>query len=256
MTQNELKKELDFRCNKYQNIDFIQNDPIQIPHQFSKKEDIEISGFLTSVIAWGIRKSIINNANKLMSLMDNSPFEFVTKASGKEIEKVKSFKHRTFNGDDCTYFIKSLRNIYLNHNGLEKVFTTKFNETNSIAESLIYFRSIFFELEHPKRVEKHLSDINKNSAAKRTNMFLRWMIRDNKDGVDFGIWKEIPASALYIPLDVHVGNVARNLGLLTIKDNNWKAVQELTENLKTFDKNDPIKYDFALFAYGVNNKSK
>lgn len=256
MTQNELKKELDFRCNKYQNIDFIQNDPIQIPHQFSKKEDIEISGFLTSVIAWGIRKSIINNANKLMSLMDNSPFEFVTKASGKEIEKVKSFKHRTFNGDDCTYFIKSLRNIYLNHNGLEKVFTTKFNETNSIAESLIYFRSVFFELEHPKRVEKHLSDINKNSAAKRTNMFLRWMIRDNKDGVDFGIWKGIPASALYIPLDVHVGNVARNLGLLTIKDNNWKAVQELTENLKTFDKNDPIKYDFALFAYGVNNKSK
>lgn len=256
MTQNELKKELDFRCNKYQNIDFIQNDPIQIPHQFSKKEDIEISGFLTSVIAWGIRKSIINNANKLMSLMDNSPFEFVTKASGKEIEKVKSFKHRTFNGDDCTYFIKSLRNIYLNHNGLEKVFTTKFNETNLIAESLIYFRSVFFELEHPKRVEKHLSDINKNSAAKRTNMFLRWMIRDNKDGVDFGIWKEIPASALYIPLDVHVGNVARNLGLLTIKDNNWKAVQELTENLKTFDKNDPIKYDFALFAYGVNNKSK
>lgn len=256
MTQNELKKELDFRCNKYQNRDFIQNDPIQIPHQFSKKEDIEISAFLTSVIAWGIRKSIINNANKLMSLMDNSPFDFIKSASEKEIEKVKSFKHRTFNGDDCAYFIKSLRNMYLNHNGLENVFTSKYNETNSLAESLIHFRSVFFELEHLKRVEKHLSDINKNSASKRVLMFLRWMVRDNVQGVDFGVWKGIPASALYIPLDVHVGNVARNLGLLTIKDNNWKAVVELTENLKKFDKNDPIKYDFALFGYGVNNKSK
>lgn len=254
MNFQNLKSELDNRCKLYQTPDFIKTDPIQIPHRFSKKEDIEISAFLTSIIAWGIRKAIINNADKLMNLMDNAPYNFIKSASKTEIEKLKIFKHRTFNGDDCVFFIESLRNIYNNHYGLENVFTKKFAETNSLAESLIYFRTIFFELEHPKRVEKHLSDIHKNSAAKRLNMFLRWMIRESNGGVDFGLWKNIPTSALYIPLDVHVGNVARNLGLLTIKDNNWKAVIELTENLKKFDKNDPVKYDFALFGYGVNNK--
>lgn len=248
---HEIKALLDDRVNKYNHSDFIATDPIQIPHRFSKKEDIEIAGFLTATIAWGQRKSIINNALRMMKLMDNSPFEFIMESSEHEKAMVESFVHRTFNGQDFRYFLNSLKNIYENHGGLEQIFTTGFQSTKTTFSALQYFRTVFLVNNHNQHVTKHVSDVIANSSAKRLNMYLRWMVRNDNNEVDFGLWKNIPMSALMLPLDVHTGDVARALGILTRKQNDWKAVEEVTAILKSFDAEDPIKYDFALFGIGA-----
>lgn len=250
MNKSELKDFLDCKVVQYNHPRFIESDPIKIPHQFSIKEDIEIAGFLTATIAWGNRKSIINNAKRLMEFLDNSPFDFVMNHTETDLEKLHPFVHRTFNGDDTIQFIKCLRNIYTSHNGLETVFA-KHAEKESLQTSISKFKTVFFEVEHLQRTQKHVSDPLKNSAAKRINMFLRWMVRNDKTGVDFGIWNSISPAQLSCPLDVHSGNVARKLGLLTRKQNDAKALLELDTTLRTLDANDPVKYDFALFGLGV-----
>ena len=247
---HELKEFLDSKVEQYNNPNFIDSDPIQIPHSFSLKEDIEIAGFLTSTIAWGNRKSIINNARKLMGLLDNSPYDFIINHTKTDLEKLLPFVHRTFNGNDCIQFIKSLQHIYENHHGLEAVFAKHAHES-SMQTSISKFKSVFFEIEHLKRTQKHISDPLKNSAAKRINMFLRWMVRNDSTGVDFGIWKNLSPSQLSCPLDVHSGNVARKLGLLNRKQNDAKALAELDIALRKLDYKDPVKYDFALFGLGV-----
>lgn len=249
MKFDELKEYLDFKSDQYNNPNFIESDPIQIPHRFKIKEDIEISGFLASTIAWGNRKMIINSANRMMDAMGNNPFDFVMYATDDQIESVENIVHRTFNTEDFKYFIKSLQNIYLNHGGLEKVFSnnTSLNLQNRISE----FKKIFFELDHPLRTTKHISDPLKGSSSKRLNMYLRWLSRNDNKGVDFGIWESIAPSELSCPLDVHSGNVARSLGILNRKQNDQKALQELDEALRKFDATDPVKYDFALFGLGV-----
>ncbi len=250
-TQRELLEE---KHNQYNTPEFIKSDPIQIAHQFSKKEDIEIIAFLSSTIAWGNRKMIIRNAKKIVKIMQHNPHEFILNLSKYDLENINNFTHRTFQLVDFKYFITALQNIYKNHKGLEEVFTQGYKTDKTIYSAIKYFREIFFELPHEKRTEKHIANIEKKSAAKRLNMFLMWMIRKDKRGVHFGLWKDIPTSALKIPLDVHVGNTARALGMLTRKQNDWKAVEELTNKLKEFDKTDPVKFDFALFGLGVFEK--
>lgn len=250
MNQAELKDFLDSKVEQYNNPKFIESDPIQIPHQFTLKEDIEISGFLTATISWGNRKSIINNAKRLMLLLDNSPYDFVMNHQENDLEKLKPFVHRTFNGDDCIQFIKSLQHIYKNHNGLENLFG-KYAHKNSMQSSISEFKRTFFEIDHLPRTQKHVSDPLRNSAAKRINMFLRWMVRTDNTGVDFGIWKSLSPALLSCPLDVHSGNVARKLNLLKRKQNDGKALLELDISLRKLDATDPVKYDFALFGLGV-----
>ncbi|MCK0159485.1 TIGR02757 family protein [Allomuricauda sp. F6463D] len=250
MTKAELKEFLDAKVLEYNHPIFLEADPIQIPHRFTQKEDIEISAFLTATIAWGNRKSIINNAIKLMGMMGNSPYDFVMNHSKDDLELLSPFVHRTFNGSDLAYFVSSLQNIYKNLGGLEAVFT-EHQTKDSMQPAISEFKEVFFELPHPNRTQKHVSDPNKGSAAKRINMFLRWMVRDNATGVDFGLWKDIAPAKLSCPLDVHSGNVARKLKLLKRKQNDAKALQELDKNLRKLDANDPVKYDFALFGLGV-----
>jgi len=253
LTKKDLKEFLDDKVEKYNTLTFITSDPIQIPHQFSKKEDIEIAGFLSATIAWGNRTMIIRNSKKMMEIMDNAPFDFVLNHSKKELNTVTDFVHRTFNSTDFQYFIKSLQNIYLHHQGLEAVLKPAEKETN-YQNSIAHLKDVFFELPHENRTQKHISNPLKNSAAKRINMFLRWMVRNDKTGVDFGIWNTHSPALLSCPLDVHSGNVARKLEILTRKQNDWKAVVELDNTLRTFDPIDPVKYDFALFGLGVFEK--
>jgi len=253
MTKIELKAFLDEKVIQYNNPQFLETDPIQIPHLFTKKEDIEISAFLTATIAWGNRKSIINNSHKLMELMGQSPYDFIINHSEKNLDDLAYFVHRTFNGIDLKYFIQSLKNIYMHQNGLEGIFT-EYQKKDSLQPTISKFKEIFFELPHETRTTKHVSDPLKGSAAKRINMFLRWMVRDSATNVDFGLWKNINSSKLSCPLDVHSGNVARKLGLLNRKQNDAKALAELDENLRKLDPLDPVKYDFALFGLGVFEK--
>lgn len=250
MTKSDLKEFLDEKVALYNNPSFIESDPIQIPHQFSQKEDIEIAGFLTATIAWGNRKMIINNAQKLINLMGNAPYDFIMSHTDNNLDKFDHFVHRTFNNQDTVTFIKALQNIYANHGGLETVFAQN-QQPYSMQQSITSFKSVFFEIEHQKRTTKHVSDPTAGSAAKRINMFLRWMCRKDNAGVDFGVWKSINPSSLSCPLDVHSGTVARKLNLLTRKQNDAKALAELDSNLRILDKNDPVKYDFALFGLGV-----
>ncbi len=250
MIKAEIIDFLDTKVIEYNNPKFIESDPIQIPHQFSLKEDIEIAAFLTATIAWGKRKMIITNANKIMNFMGNSPYDFVINHKGTDLEKIQGSIHRTFNAIDFQFFIKSLQNIYKNHNGLEAVFA-KNATSDSLQYAIHQFKEVFFEIDHPLRTQKHISDPLKNSAAKRINMYLRWMVRNDKIGVDFGIWKTLSPSLLSCPLDVHSGNVARKLGLIYRKQNDAKALLELDTNLRKLDPKDPVKYDFALFGLGV-----
>ena len=253
MKKSDLKKFLDERLNYYNQKWFISDDPISIPHRFSQKEDIEISGFLTAIIAWGQRPMILKKAEILMEMMENSPYQYITQSSIKDFNKFNTFVYRTFNGIDATYFISALRQIYLNHGGLESVFMNGF-QNGSIKEALIGFRKIFLSFAPLQRTCKHIANVDKNASAKRLNMFLRWMVRNDKS-VDFGLWKNISPAHLMIPLDLHVGKTARMLGLLNRKQNDWKAVVELTENLKSFNPNDPVCYDYALFGLGIYEKN-
>jgi len=250
MTQAELKDFLDEKVLQYNTLDFIESDPVQIPHLFTQKEDIEIAGFLSATIAWGNRKMIIKNSHRMMELMGNTPYDFVMSHSDEDLARLETFVHRTFNGHDFIGFIKSLQNIYRNHGGLETVFA-RHQETNSMQKSISEFKKTFFDLPHLARTQKHISDPLNNSAAKRINMYLRWMCRQDNKGVDLGIWKTIPPALLSCPLDVHSGNVARKLGILTRKQNDGKALFELDSKLREFDSSDPVKYDFALFGLGV-----
>jgi uncharacterized protein (TIGR02757 family) len=249
-----IKSFLDKKVVSFNHSAFIETDPIQVPKLFSTKENIEIAGFLAATLAWGQRPTIIRNAMKLMELMQNNPIEFLLNSSEEDWDVFRDFKHRTFNGIDCIYFLKSLQNIYRNHDGLEQVFSEGYQKKETIFSALVHFRRVFFELEHEHRTEKHVSDVLKGASAKRLNMFLRWMIRTDNSGVDFGLWNQIPASALMLPLDVHTGNVSRKLGLLTRTQNDWTAVEEITAQLREFDPEDPIKFDFALFGLGVFEK--
>ena len=253
MDAAELKAFLDEKVILYNRPDFIESDPIQVPHLFTAKEDIEIAGFLAATIAWGNRKMIISNARKLMDLMGGSPHDFIMSHEEHQLERLDNFVHRTFNSIDLICFVKSLRNIYTNHGGLEAVLA-KHAEPDSLQRSIHEFKQTFFETEHQSRTQKHISDPLNGSAAKRINMFLRWMVRNDNAGVDFGIWKSLSPSQLSCPLDVHSGNVARKLGILTRKQNDAKALLELDTALRLMDRDDPVKYDFALFGLGVFEK--
>jgi len=252
LSKEELYEFLEEKYELYNRQGFIEDDPISIPHNFSKKEDIEISGFFAATIAWGNRKMILRNANRLIQLMDYAPYDFIINFTENDLKPFDSFVHRTFNGIDCKYFLKAMKHIYTEKGGLENHFTNK--PGRDMKELISGFRTVFFEEEHPARTEKHVANPAKGSSAKRINMFLRWMVRNDGRGVDFGIWKSVKSSQLYCPLDVHSGNIARRLGLLTRKQNDWKAVAELTGNLRLFDRTDPVKYDFSLFGLGVNEK--
>ena len=250
----EIKQFLEEKYLQYNNPGFIECDPISIPHGFSDNLDKEISGFLTAAIAWGRRDLILRSSHIMLELMDNSPFDFVTSAADNEIEKLGRFVHRTFNGNDFTCFVRGLRNVYSSFSSMEDAILEGMSGGGSVKDGLSHLRTAFFSIAHEKRAEKHFADVNGGAAGKRLNMFLRWMVRKDGRGVDFGIWEKIDPSILYIPLDLHSGNTARRLGLLKRKQNDWKAVEELTCVLREFDPADPVRYDFALFGLGVNEK--
>jgi uncharacterized protein (TIGR02757 family) len=248
----EVKDLLDEKYVLFNNSDFIQTDPISIPHQFSKKEDIEIAGLLVATIAWGQRTSIINNGNKLMRLMNDEPHDFILNFSKKDALRFNGFVHRTFNSVDCIFFLNALRHIYTKHGGLEAAFSNGFSDSETdVKNAITNFRTLFLNTTHQIRSEKHISNPSAKSSAKRLCMFLRWMVRKDTHGVDFGIWKLIKPSQLCLPLDLHTGNVSRKLGLLQRTQNDWQAVEEITSVLREFDEKDPIKYDFSLFGLGA-----
>jgi len=252
LTQEELFEFLEEKHLQYNTPAFIETDPISIPHSYVRKEDIEISGFITAMISWGNRTSILKDSGNLFKMMDGSPYDFILNATASDLAPFNSFYHRTFNGADCLFFLHSIKNIYLHKGGLESLL--KPADQDNLMQTITSFRSHFLETPHQKRSEKHIANPVKGASAKRILMFLRWMVRNDKRGVDFGIWKNMDPSILLCPIDVHSGNVARKLGLLTRKTNDWQAVQELTSNLRIFDPSDPVKYDFALFGLGVFEK--
>ena len=250
---------LEENYRRYHRLDFIEDDPIQIPHFFQRKEDIEIAGFIAATIAWGKRAMIIRNAKRWMQIMDNAPYDFVMNAEEKDLKPLLHFVHRTFNGDDALFFMTSLQNIYRNHGGLEAVFAgglqkglEEADKFSPMFTALNHFRAVFMDSPHLERSGKHLANPAKGSAAKRLNMYLRWMCRQDKQAVDFGIWKSIAPKYLMMPLDVHTGRMGRKLGLLRRKADDWKAVEQLTAALRQFDDDDPVKYDFALFGMGLS----
>ncbi len=253
-----LKKFLDKKVLEFNNPSFIKDDPVCIPHLFSKKQDIEIAGFFAAIFAWGIRKTIINKCKSLLQLMDNAPYDFCINHTGEDLKKLERFSHRTFNDTDLLYFVSFLKFHYLKYNSLESAFFNKTmiqQKSNIIEDALNSFYGYFFSLEDvPKRTRKHIALPAKNSSCKRLNMYLRWMVRNDKKGVDFGIWKKISPSQLICPIDVHVARVAKHFNLLKRKQVDWQAAVELTDELRKFDINDPVKYDFALFGLGVLEK--
>ncbi|MDQ6761707.1 MAG: TIGR02757 family protein [Bacteroidota bacterium] len=255
--QNDLKRFLDTKVNQFNNPSFIKDDPVCIPHLFSKKQDIEIAGFFAATFAWGIRKTIINKCKELMQLMDNAPYDFCINHQDDDLKKLIGFCHRTFNDTDLLYFISFFKFHYSKNKSLETAFLNKqtLSQTNKIEAALNYFYAYFFSLEDvPQRTKKHVATPGRNSSCKRLNMYLRWMVRNDTNGVDFGIWKKISPADLICPVDLHVARVAKKLNLLQRKQVDWQAAMELTEVLRTFDKDDPVKYDFALFGLGVLEK--
>lgn len=254
LAESELRHFLEEKVEQYNQAGFIEGDPVSIPHLFSLKEDIEIAGFLSASLAWGQRSVAVTNARRLVRLMDYAPYEFITQAGKTDIQLFSTFVHRTFQGIDCMYFIESLQNIYLDSGSLETVFFPVQDTPYTVKDAIIRFRHRFFSLPHPLRTMKHIADPAQQASAKRINMFLRWMVRKDNKGVDLGIWNRINPSVLLCPLDLHVGNVARKLGLLQRKANDWQAVEELTAKLRKFDAGDPVKYDYALFGLGIFEK--
>jgi uncharacterized protein (TIGR02757 family) len=247
----DLKEFLDEKYEQYNRPEFIETDPVSIPHFFSVAEDIEIAGFLSATLAWGQRKTIISKSKELMGLMNNSPYRFILEAEGTDFNRFDNFCHRTFNSTDALFFLNSLKNIYFRHGGLRNVFENGFGRNHDAGTAIAGFREIFFESAFPARSRKHIPDVEKGSAAKRINMFLRWMVMSDNRGVDFGLWTGIDPAWLKIPLDLHTGKMARKLGLLKRSQNDWQAVCELTARLKHFDPADPVKYDIALFSLGA-----
>ena len=264
----ELKNFLDQKVAQYNQLDFISNDPVCIPHLFAKKQDIEIAGFFAAILAWGQRKTIINKCKELLGRMDNSPYEFMIHHSDDDLKGLLNFKHRTFNDTDLLYFVSFFKSHYQSFDSLEHAFVPKYSILSdellpttavdttktsiSIEDSLNYFRAYFFSLEDfPHRTKKHISSPTQKSTCKRLNMFLRWMVRKDNNGVDFGIWNTLQPADLICPCDVHVDRVGRLLGLINRKQTDWLTAVELTQHLKQFDTNDPVKYDFALFGLGV-----
>jgi uncharacterized protein (TIGR02757 family) len=246
----ELKEFLDEKVDLYNRPSFIGTDPISIPHLYTLKEDIETAGFLAATVAWGNRTMILNSARRMMRLMGNSPYDFIMSYDEDDLGRIEGSIHRTFNCEDFKSIIRGLRHVYLNYHGMEDIFS-RYQSEGSLQPAIHEFRRIIFEPPHNPRAEKHISDPFKGSAAKKINMYLRWMVRKDNKGVDFGIWKSISPSVLSCPLDVHSGNVARKLGLLTRQQSDAKAVAELDASLRELDSNDPVKYDFALFGLGV-----
>ncbi len=246
----ELKTFLDQKADYYNAPSFIPTDPIQVPHQFSDPCDIEIAAFLTATIAWGRKVSIIENARKLISLMGEEPCAFLMEAGEEDMKRFLPFVHRTFNGMDCIYFIHALQRVYREYGGLGRLFGMEFTRHGDLFHAMVEFRRTFFAIGDPGRTSRHVADPSRGAGSKRLNMFLRWMVRRDGRGVDFGLWRAIPMHALYIPLDIHTGTVARRLGLLHRRQNDWKAVEELTEVLRKFDPEDPVRYDYALFGLG------
>ncbi|MEN9948882.1 MAG: hypothetical protein RL106_1705 [Bacteroidota bacterium] len=247
------KEVLDMAVEAYNRIDFIESDPISIPHGFKSNLDKEVSGLMTALISWGNRKAIISTAKKWMDCMDQSPYDFVREASVSEIKQLSKFIYRTLNPEDIQTLISLLRSAYEEYDSLESYFLPGFQKGDAM-EAVVSFRELFLRSGYPPRFAKHIANPNEGSAAKRINMFLRWMVRKDDRGVDFGIWQRIPMSKLCIPLDVHSGNTAREFGLLNRRNDDAKAVKELDLNLRLLDPNDPVKYDFALFGLGVNDK--
>ena len=250
---HELKDFLNHKVTTYNQSSFIENDPISIPHQFTKLQDIEIMGFWSAMLAWGQRKTIINKSNELIQLMDGAPYDFMINHQEKDRERFISFKHRTFQVIDTLYFLQFFQYFYQNNDTLETAFSQFLSPNDKhTGKALIGFHDLFFSLpDAPKRTRKHVATPIRKSTCKRLNMFLRWMVRQDNKGVDFGIWKTIKPAQLLMPLDVHVDKVARKLNLLDRKQTDWLTVLELTEKMRTFDKQDPVKYDFALFGLGV-----
>jgi len=258
MVDQDLKAFLDEKVELYNHPDFIEHDPISLPHQFSTLQDIEIIGFWVAMLSWGLRKTIINKGNELLQLMDHAPYDFIMNHRESDRKRFLSFKHRTFNDIDTLYFLEFFQQYYHNHKSLEDAFLAPSIGTDTKRVlSISHFHETFFSLpDAPKRTRKHVANPAKKSTAKRINMFLRWMVRQDDMGVDFGLWHHISPVQLMIPLDVHVYNVATSLGLLKRKQTDWQSVVELTEKLKEFDPEDPVKYDYALFGVGVMEKKK
>mgnify|MGYP000259292233 FL=1 len=250
--QEHVQALLDQKVRQYNRADFIPNDPIAIPHRFTQQADIEIAGFFAAIFAWGNRTTILNKSSELLQLMDEAPHQFITQHREKDLKKLLSFKHRTFQSTDLLYFIHFLRQHYRKDSSLESAFDL---DASDMKSRLIAFHDYFFSLpDAPERTRKHVASPLRGSTCKRLNMFLRWMVRRDKMGVDFGIWKTIKPSELICPVDVHVSRVARKLGLIERKQTDWGTAIELTEALRSFDRKDPVKYDFALFSLGVNEK--
>ncbi|HMH22574.1 MAG TPA: TIGR02757 family protein [Puia sp.] len=250
MDQRDLRKFLNRKTDEYNRPSFIAQDPVSIPHRFSKRQDIEIAGFFAAIFSWGHRTIIIRKTSELMALMDNAPHQFVLQHGENDLRKLLGFRHRTFNATDLLYFVDFFKQHYTGHDSLEDAFLGATGK-----EALTGFYHYFFSLgQAPPRTYKHIASPEKNSSCKRLNMFLRWMVRKDDKGVDFGIWQKISPSSLICPLDVHVARVARRFGLLTRTQTDWQAAQELTDQLLVLDKDDPVKYDFALFGLGVMEK--
>ncbi|MFI3282370.1 MAG: TIGR02757 family protein [Rikenellaceae bacterium] len=256
LTHQELHELLEELHDRFNQSNFIEADPISIPHRYSTRDDREVAGFMAATIAWGNRKAIVKSAHRMMEYMDDSPHDFVVNSSRQDLSRLEGYVHRTFNGMDFRDFVMSLRGIYSRWGGIGNFFEQHYALHQSIPRALSDFRADFFRSEHQQRCEKHLSSIDKGAACKRTNMFIRWMVRRDNRGVDFGEWSQIPMSAIYVPLDLHSGNVARALGLLGRKQNDWRATDELTQRLREFDSADPVKYDFALFGAGIEGVIK
>ncbi len=253
---DKLRPFLEEKVNTYNKIDFIENDPISIPHSYSRIQDIEITAFWTAMFSWGQRKTIISKATELFNLMDNAPFEFIKGHKEKDRKRFLSFKHRTFQPDDTLYFLEFLQYFYNNNTSLEEAFCPPCKDA-STKERLEYFHNQFFSLPTAlPRTRKHVSTPLRKSSCKRLNMFLRWMVRKDQNGVDFGLWNKIKSADLMIPLDVHVFRVAQSLNLLQRDKTDWQAVEELTNNLRILDPKDPVKYDYALFSIGVLEKNQ
>ncbi|MBK9465708.1 MAG: TIGR02757 family protein [Chitinophagaceae bacterium] len=252
MRATNLIKFLNDKVELYNQPSFIKHDPISIPHLFSKKQDIEIAGFFAAIFAWGNRTTIIQKSKELMQLMDNAPYDFCLHHTPAQLIKLSEFKHRTFNTTDLLYFIEFFKQHYSKYKSLETAFTM---HGGSVEKILTGFHQYFFSLEHvPARTKKHIATPERNSSCKRLNMYLRWMVRQDNKGVDFGIWKSISPSQLICPIDLHVARVARRFNILQRKQTDWQAALELTEYLRTLDPADPVKYDFALFGLGVMEK--